>query len=536
MRYKQALYIIILLLITSCNSRNEISSLSENAGKVSVEFSLSVSDTQDIYTQTRNSGSLDITSMDVLVFNDQNVFLEKISVPQDEIITTSAGLQFKIQLTASTKKRVIHLIANNKKSAEAGSRINLDILKEKVSLENVMTQLSTANSSSDNLITPIIMWGRVVLNNGIHLNTKVENVQLLRSSASINIQKSATSNNSSLELFRIEGVTLFKASLNGYVLPKDYSGVVTTPKESNPVIASNYFDYNNIFIEGENPTIHLYDRINTKADYISVILKASYKGKSGYYKIALLDGNGDLLHIIRNHKYILTIIDVNSHGYGNIEDAVKFPPTNALKVSLEDKESSYPIVIADGAHIFSASHNEVEVLSSNSSKAEIEVCKIFSSRGVKPEIKLSTLPTWLENIQVSNIGANHFKVTATIANSNSSEEVSYAMPIVCDNLELEVNIKSKSNVNLSQAIPLIVYGDNNKNWSVQVNNNDDIVLSDKNNLSLDNLALDGLPFLSSKFFSNAFLYVKSSKQGLLHSVDLHSVRKEKLVSSRIYVK
>ena len=53
-----------------------------------------------------------------------------------------------------------------------------------------------------------------------------------------------------------------------------------------------------------------------------------------------MNGNdGSPLNIVRNHRYIVTVVGVNGPGYESPDIAVASAPSNALKVELTDEDT-----------------------------------------------------------------------------------------------------------------------------------------------------------------------------------------------------
>ena len=62
---------------------------------------------------------------------------------------------------------------------------------------------------------------------------------------------------------------------------------------------------------------HLYtfiERNCSASDYMGVVIAARYKGKKGYYKVVMNGNDGSPLNIVRNHRYIVTVVGVNGSG------------------------------------------------------------------------------------------------------------------------------------------------------------------------------------------------------------------------------
>ena len=76
---------------------------------------------------------------------------------------------------------------------------------------------------------------------------------------------------------------------------------------------------------------------------MGVIIKAKYKEKEGYYKVVMVDNGETPLNVVRNHRYIISVVSVNGPGYTNVTDAINFAPSNALKVELTDEDAGFPL-------------------------------------------------------------------------------------------------------------------------------------------------------------------------------------------------
>ena len=50
-------------------------------------------------------------------------------------------------------------------------------------------------------------------------------------------------------------------------------------------------------------------------------MEGTYENKDYFYKLVLVDGNYNLMDILRNHSYTFTIIKAKGPGYDTVEDA-----------------------------------------------------------------------------------------------------------------------------------------------------------------------------------------------------------------------
>ena len=80
-------------------------------------------------------------------------------------------------------------------------------------------------------------------------------------------------------------------------------------------------------------------------DPISVIIRGKNAGSNEelYYRVLLLDDNGEPLKVLRNHHYSINIVGKLSYGQKYFQDALTAPATNNVWVAVDDwvNEISY---------------------------------------------------------------------------------------------------------------------------------------------------------------------------------------------------
>lgn len=87
----------------------------------------------------------------------------------------------------------------------------------------------------------------------------------------------------------------------------------------------------------------------TSAGVANVIIKAKYKGKDGFYKVALYKNNktkDSEFALLRNHNYTITVIKVNDYGFSSLEKAIDAQPENRIEAEIKDDNPAITKMIA----------------------------------------------------------------------------------------------------------------------------------------------------------------------------------------------
>lgn len=118
----------------------------------------------------------------------------------------------------------------------------------------------------------------------------------------------------------------------GFVAPTIAEPFVTLP--DNRAKLGDYLDVLN------NDEEYIFETENTPADPVDFILKGSQNGGPDmYYRISLIDENGDNVMIMRNHHYTVNVVGDLYYGQPTFQQALEAPATNNVWVSISDNIS-----------------------------------------------------------------------------------------------------------------------------------------------------------------------------------------------------
>ena len=127
-------------------------------------------------------------------------------------------------------------------------------------------------------------------------------------------------------------VAPYSSDHGGFVAPTVADPFVTLP--DNRAKLGDYLDVLN------NDEEYIFETENTAADPVDFILKGSQKGGPDmYYRISLIDENGDNVMIMRNHHYTVNVVGDLYYGQPTFQQALEAPATNNVWVSISDNIS-----------------------------------------------------------------------------------------------------------------------------------------------------------------------------------------------------
>lgn len=523
MKIQYIIGILIAFLFASCSHEEE--EQKPAYGKIDVAVSVTLPQPESVNTLTRAGGpytDTDIKNADLLIFDKDAKFMERVKVDNDRLVVTGTGINFTVRLDATSERRIIHLVANGRSADGTSDRLNFGGITPGMAENAAISSLQTASlehvdegeSTLLNHVMPLVMWGRFALN-GINIVTKAEGVKLLRSTACIQVKKGNGGRNTRLGDFVIEGITVHQGACHGFLAPTDCTGEVNTPVVANPVTGGTYLDYRKGWVNGAEPSLYIYERNCSASDYMGVVIAARYKGKKGYYKVVMNGNDGSPLNIVRNHRYIVTVVGVNGPGYESPDIAVASAPSNALKVELTDEDTDLPCIVADGQYRMASSNNVFSLYGKTgvtTSATGVDICTVYSSRGIQPVLTLPDDCNWLTNLSAQALGSNKYKITGDFT-SAANDAVATTLTMTCDNLSQPVRVSWNPIISDQKDIDSFVLdlvGSTDRNWTVRVLNptSPGWLFLHPSAASPGALPGDGMVSeLSSKYSSHAYLHV-----------------------------
>lgn len=350
------------LLATSCMMDKKPGvTAGPGEGKVAVTFAVEVPAAVPVQTRAAY-GDCDVLNMDVLVFDQDGKFLERVGT--DLVSGDGAAKSFTVRVDPSASRRTFMVIANAR-TALGADRVDMTALTPGMSETDVLTALKTvplAGGRADEIL-PLMMYGVGTLPRVDDASGPL-GVNLLRAAACVQIRAGQPAGDNGLDAFSLLRATLGDAAASALVV--NASGA-TVPNVPGGLSYVNYWSSaadDAGWSAGPQPLLYAYERYNTPADYMSVLVQASWKGQEYYYRILMHDDAGVPYHILRNHRYIVTVVRVEGPGWSTPELAMANPPANSgntvLEVQITDAEDDIFHIVTDNQYELGLSNNSFE--------------------------------------------------------------------------------------------------------------------------------------------------------------------------------
>lgn len=521
---RRILIMICCCLLASCQNSDETKE--REWGQVEVAFTVQTPQADPVQLNTRAGmpyTDSEILNMDLLVFDESGRFMNRLQVARSELTITGGRVSFTVRLDATPNRRSIHLVANGRTADGTTDRLNFADLtvgmQESVAIPLLRTaSLTGVAGGADLLLTqimPLVMWGRSTLN-GISIVTQADGVTLLRAAASIQVRSSVNNYQSGFfGTWELNGIALHQGAGHGFLTPTNFIDEPTTPAAPRPATDNPYLDFSKTWspsIAGE-AMLYVYERSCSATDYMSIIIETiSPEYGATYYKIALVDNQGNPIDIVRNHRYIVTITSVSGPG-SDLYSVLQSPPSNALKVELIDQDVEFPNIVADSEHTMGLSNNRFDLYGAATS---VEVATVYSSQGVVPQFINSAL--WCQ-FTVVPLGGNKYRVVGQFI-PGALPSYTADFHLYCGNLIQAIQVRwspTISTVQDADSYVLDLLDAADRNWEANVvapTSNSWVYLHPTAGTAA---AFSGTPVagdgmvsrLESKYFGRAYLHIAS---------------------------
>lgn len=120
-----------------------------------------------------------------------------------------------------------------------------------------------------------------------------------------------------------------------------YTGWVNDAPITSPLRAEKMSDITDVTTSKED---YVFETDNKSTDPVDLILRGRNRDENGnleqeryYYRVNILDPDGEFISILRNHHYVIHIAGNLTNGCKTFEEALVAPPTNNIWLSISDE-------------------------------------------------------------------------------------------------------------------------------------------------------------------------------------------------------
>lgn len=309
-----------LTMAVSCQMEDLLSDTDVKEGYTDIELSVNVPVMQKVDTRAVDPDGGGVQSIVLFCFDKYGYFITTVKADikpdTDDLISLSGTMKASIP----NHTEVVHFIGNQNLSYFTEG--NYQGLSE-------VTVMTTLHASPGRMI----YWAR---KNASELAPGTT-VTLLRNQAKFTV-------NTGTSGFEEKGWIVLNTSAYGTVAPYNSdrtaeNGGFVAPTLSAPFVTiphddtrlKNYYDVR--IAEDE----YVFETDNTEAAPVEIIIKGSYKGGEDlYYRVSLIDDDGNYIQVMRNHHYVINVDGELSYGQKTYNDALTAPATNNVWISISD--------------------------------------------------------------------------------------------------------------------------------------------------------------------------------------------------------
>lgn len=267
---------------------------------------------------TRAGASETFNSLCAVFYGDKDKYLDETDCYST--LSQQSDGSYKVKITnvpAGTKN--VHLVAN---------------ASDMTPSEAQDLQSLTAAEERDPQLDAPICWGKISIDKLLEANPSVT---MLRQCAKISLEI----DNIIQSNFTNAGLYVYNTATKAAIAPANYIEPTTDDLAESTVLRTE----DNPLGGGTATTVAVNE---TSAGKAMVIIKAKYKKREGYYKVALYkDANKTTQYaLLRNHHYTIKVTKVNDYGFSTLEEAKKSLPENRLEVEVRDDNPEITRMIA----------------------------------------------------------------------------------------------------------------------------------------------------------------------------------------------
>lgn len=372
---------------------------------------------------TRAGASETVKSLWAVFYGDKDKYLGETDCYST--LSQQSDGSYKVKITnvpAGTKN--VHLVANasDMKPSEAQD----------------LQSLTAAKKRDPQLDAPIC-WGKISIDKLLEANPSVT---MLRQCAKISLEI----DNSIQSNFTNAGLYVYNTATKAAIAPANYIEPTT-----DDLAESTDLRTDNPLGGGTATTVAVNE---TSAGTAMVIIKAKYKKREGYYKVALYkDANKTTQYaLLRNHHYTIKVTKVNDYGFSTLEEAKKSLPENRVEVEVRDDNPEITRMIACKDYELGVS--DYQEVDANTTEATVTIVttlpKATSSDSVLYSVKINN--SWITACQQETVNdipetsrsskGKKYTLKLTLEKNNQSENPrTGTITVTSGDLSLDITIK-----------------------------------------------------------------------------------------------
>lgn len=372
---------------------------------------------------TRAGASETFNSLCAVFYGDKDKYLDQTDCYSTLSLQSDGSYKVKItNVPAGTKN--VHLVANASDMTPSEAQD--------------LQSLTAANERDPQLDAPIC-WGKISIDTLLEANPSVT---MLRQCAKISLEI----DNSIQSNFTNAGLYVYNTATKAAIAPANYIEPTT-----DDLAESTDLRTDNPSGGGTATTVAVNE---TSAGNAMVIIKAKYKKREGYYKVALYKDAKEKIQyaLLRNHHYTIKVTKVNDYGFSTLEEAKKSLPENRVEVEVRDDNPEITRMIACKDYELGVS--DYQEINANTTEATVTIVttlpKATSSDSALYSVTINN--SWITAYQQETVNdipetsrsskGKKYTLKLTLEKNNQSENPrTGTITVTSGDLSLDITIK-----------------------------------------------------------------------------------------------
>ena len=404
----------LAVLLVSCRKDDLLDPLSAaREGYVTLRFNADVPAMQEVLTRSVDPDGGGVQDMTLFCFDSYGLFITTASATVST--TTATTGSFTAEVPENT--RTIHFVANQNMT---------DFKEDQFRNRSESEVMALLEGSSGRMI----YWGRFVCDSendasfADQIKTAGNLITMLRNHAQVSVVNPTYAAGEVTETtnpwIAVSGFVAYNTNAFGTVAPyHPEKGFNFTWEEwqtddfvTLPLKDAKMSDITDVTTATNQ---YIFESENRSDDPVSIIIRGTAAGENAekYYRIMLVDKNGEQILVRRNHHYKLNIAGPLSYGQETFEEALTAAATNNVWISISDdvnevENQNYILSVAETYVVIDADEIGTEKFQLKYTLTGKKGTQITDAD--RPEI------TWIENSVARQTIDNAFTIEAGVGN------------------------------------------------------------------------------------------------------------------------
>lgn len=370
-------------------------------GYVALQFSADVPAMEKVATRAVDPDGGGVQDMTLFCFDSYGLFITTVTA---EVISTDVSNgTFQAQVPENT--RTVHFLAN---------QVMTDFEQDQFRSKSEAEVMALLEGSSGRMI----YWARFACDNSTdelkkqtiaqQMSGKGNSITMLRNHAKVSVN--APEDNG---YFTVKGFAVYNTNAFGTVAPyhpeKGFNFTETDWLNDDFVtIPANDAKLSDVTDVTTNMGQYIFESENSADDPVSIVLYGRNAGdtEDRYYRVMLVDEEGDQILIRRNHDYQLNITGRLSFGQTTFAEALEAAATNNVWISISDRVNE----VEDSEYILTVEQTDYVLGSELAGSAYTLSYTVKGKDGKKITEADKAEVTWIDNLVAQQGIANTFKI------------------------------------------------------------------------------------------------------------------------------